>query len=260
VYAHNQPGARTQLWSQLAQFPFPEANWIVAGDFNMRESEEDRSPYYLEKAMGTREQASWNNFALSLGISDTFHHDNFRRINNKSYTWIRSTPSPKWSQLDRFYVNSTIQECGGKQGIWQHMAHLLDHAAIFLQISLHPTNHGPGPIHFNISLLKQQTTKDAIMEAWANVEKESSMESKGEQVAKALQAMMQESTRITRQGKQACKRTYQAQFKEVREEEERLASDGNNLQAWEKLNQAQEKLEEVCMDKIERKKNHMGAI
>lgn len=39
----------------LLNFSFPNAHWIVVGDFNMTENAEDRSPGYAAKAMGNRE-------------------------------------------------------------------------------------------------------------------------------------------------------------------------------------------------------------
>lgn len=113
IYAPNHTAARAQFWTRLRFQHLPLADWIVAGDFNMTESDEDRSPNYLESAMGQREQSTWNSFALSLGISDTFYVDDFRKIGSKRHTWSKQKPIPKWSRLDRFYVNSTIQALGG---------------------------------------------------------------------------------------------------------------------------------------------------
>jgi endonuclease/exonuclease/phosphatase family metal-dependent hydrolase len=121
---------------KLAQYQFPAANWIVGGDFNMTESQDDRSPDYFETAMGRREQDAWTAFALSLGIGDVYYMDEFRRIGIKRHTWSRQKPNPQWSRLDRFYVNPALQELGGRHSIWQTMIHLSDHVGIFLQITL----------------------------------------------------------------------------------------------------------------------------
>lgn len=71
---------------------------------------------------------------------------------------------------------------------------------------------------------------------------------------------MTENIRITRAEKKAGKMTYQDQFTKVRDAEARLALDWNDLQAWDNLNIAQEKLEEVRMEKLEKQKNRAGAI
>jgi len=70
---------------------------------------------------------------------------------------------------------------------------------------------------------------------------------------------MQENIHIIRESRRRGRQIYQTQFVKVRAEE-MLAQDWNDLQAWEKLNQAQEKLEEVRIDKIEQKKNKMEAL
>jgi hypothetical protein len=113
IYAYNHTAARAQLWRELANYTFPPTHWIVAGDFNMTEVEEDRSESYLENAMGNREQDAWNQFALSLGLGDTYYMDEFRKVGNKRFTWSRQRPNLQWSCLDRFYVNPDLQELGG---------------------------------------------------------------------------------------------------------------------------------------------------
>lgn len=49
-------------------------------------------------------------------------------------------------------------------------------------------------------------------------------------MAKALEALMTEYVRLTRLAKKAGRATYQAQFAEVREAEENLVRDWNDLQ------------------------------
>lgn len=210
--------------------------------------------------MGSREQSAWNEFAISLGISDVFHIDDFRRISTKQYTWIRENPTPKWSKIDRFYITAKLQECGGTQGIWQQLAHLSDHSATFLSLNLSQHRASPGPPHFDTGLLRNKDFKEAHLRACAEAFAEQEGQSRSIQVAKALEALMQENVRISRQRKKIGRATYQAQFHEVREAEELIARDWNDLSAWERLNLAQEKLEEVRMEKIERKKNYAGAL
>ena len=94
VYAQNQTGKRARLWQRLSEYQFAEAHWIISGDFNMTEFEEDRSPNYLEKAMGNREQTAWSSLALHLGVNDVFYTDDFRKIGMKRATWSKQWPIP----------------------------------------------------------------------------------------------------------------------------------------------------------------------
>jgi exonuclease III len=108
IYAYNHTAARVQLWTRLANYDFPPAHWIVEGDFNMIEVEDDCSDNYLETAMGNKEQDAWNLFALSLGIGDSIYMDEFRKVGNKRFSWSRQRPTPQWSRLDYFYVNPDL--------------------------------------------------------------------------------------------------------------------------------------------------------
>lgn len=252
IYAQNLTAARAQLWSCLSHYPFPEANWIVGGDFNMTETDDDRSADYLEKAMGQQEQGAWSNFALALGVNDCFSLDDFRILGPKRHTWAKQNPVPKWSRLDRFYVNHTLQDKGGRTGIWPHLFHISDHAAIFLQINFGSNRVHQGPTHFNSALLKKEDTKEALIQAWDSKVQNHLEDTKAEQTVQGLKALMQENVRITRQEKKAGRAMYQSQFSEVKEAEAKLKTDWYDLDAWAQLNSAQQNLEEVRMDKLER--------
>jgi exonuclease III len=102
----------------------------------MTEQTEDRSPGYTGKAMGGAEEVAWNHYCLALGFNDVIHLDEFKKIGPKDYTWSRERPNPIWSRLDRFYITPDIQQAGGRHGIWPTVAHLSDHAPIFLQLNL----------------------------------------------------------------------------------------------------------------------------
>lgn len=58
IYAPNDTGARVRFWSKLADFPFPSAEWIVGGDFNMTELPEDRSDGFHARCVGRREEGA----------------------------------------------------------------------------------------------------------------------------------------------------------------------------------------------------------
>lgn len=129
VYAPNETGPRARFWESLADAQLPEADWLVAGDFNMTEDAEDRSVGYHHRNVGRRETAAWGRFTLQLGIHDIYYADEYRKLGNKRHTWRRERPQPTWSRLDRFYTNANLRRRGGKHGTWTHLSHLSDHAA-----------------------------------------------------------------------------------------------------------------------------------
>lgn len=134
IYAQNHTAARETFWILLLHYDFPIAHWVMAGDFNMTENHEDRSPDYIGKTMGRREAQAWTRFTVHLSINDVYYADEFRRIGNKTYSWYRNKPTPIWSRLDRFYIDDLLQSCGGRHGIWPTVSNIFDHAAVFLQI------------------------------------------------------------------------------------------------------------------------------
>jgi hypothetical protein len=98
-----------------------------------------------------------------------------------------------------------------------------------------------------------------MLGAWNKAVQANSTQSKGEQVVQGLKALRGENIKITTRLRKADRAVYQAQYSGVREVEARLERDWNDLQAWEQLNEAQSKLEEIRMDKLERKKMQTGA-
>lgn len=140
------------------------------------------------------------------------------------------------------------------------MVHLSDHLAAFLHINFSRRKRQPPILHFNSALLKKDGTKDLLTQAWATSIQDNSDKSKSDEVALALKALMDTNIRITRQEKKAGRAVYQSQFSEVRAAEAILAQDWHDLDASDKLNVAQQNLEEVRMDKFERQKNRSGAL
>lgn len=234
IYAPNKTSSRSRFWISLLNFNFPDAHWIVAGDFNMTENEDDRSPDYAAKAMGARESQAWTRFALRLGINDVFYLDEFRRIGTKRHTWCRDKPTSIWSRLDRFYIDGLIQSHGGRHGIWPTMNHISDHAAAFLSITL-TKPRTKGHIPFNNALLKDQHSLSTLTDCW----KQATAEQPGsstEKVVNALTAIKHHSDKLTRQQKKEGRATYEAQFAEIRAAEMALRADWNDLDAWSRLN------------------------
>ena len=89
VYAPYETKPRARFWEALTEAHLPEADWLVAGDFNITEVAEDRSVGYHNRNVGRRETAAWGRFTLHLGIHDVFYSDEYRRLGSKRHTWRR---------------------------------------------------------------------------------------------------------------------------------------------------------------------------
>lgn len=79
----------------------------------------DRSTGFNIPSMGQREQATWTNFTMHLGILDTFHMDASRQIGTKRFTWKNQNRTPNWSRIDRFYTSYELHE---QEEITWHLA------------------------------------------------------------------------------------------------------------------------------------------
>lgn len=242
----------------MAAYPLPEAQWIVAGDFNMTEASEDRSSDYHARSLGRREEAAWSRFTLKLGIHDVYYSDEFRKIGTKYHTWRRERPVPTWSRLDRFYVTSDIRSRGGRHGIWSTIYHLSDHAGIFLQIPLQQSRRPHRP-RFNRSLTSLESAHERFTMAWTSAMKEPGEYSKATRIVTAFEHFRRVSESISKEQKRAFRDSYDLQFKEINEAESALGENWHDLDAWQKLNSAQESLEAIRQLKLERRQNSLSA-
>jgi len=253
IYAQNHTATRAKFWITLSNYNFPEAHWVVAGDFNMTKNEEDRSPRYIGKAMGVRELQAWTQFAIHLGINDAYYANEFCKIGSKQHTWCREKPLPIWSRLDRFYVDGYLQALGGRHGIWPTLSHISDHAATFLQITLDQIR-SRGNIPFNNALLKNPSSHNKLIECWKRRIADPTIPDKTKRLIATLADIKKGSDRITTRQKKEGRQAYEAQFLEVREAESALERNWYDLEAWDRLNLAQQNLEEVRMERLDRKR------
>jgi exonuclease III len=106
VYGFSEPGPRAMLWNHLAQTELPEANWILAGDFNNIEQASDKQGGAPNTNISSRELEAWNRLLLRLGCRDAHHIGSFVRKSNKAFTWSngRTDDSLIQSRIDRFYI------------------------------------------------------------------------------------------------------------------------------------------------------------
>jgi hypothetical protein len=214
VYAPNNTGTRARFWNSLAEFAYPEADWIVARDFNMTELSEDQSQDYNARNMGHMEEAAWARLTLRLGIQDVFHSNEYRRIGSKQHTWRREKPQPTWSRIDCFYTSTDLRIKGGHHRIWPTMAHVSNHTPIFLQIPFQKQKR-PKHIAFNKALTHDNDTTLRFERAWELAMNHDAEVSKGVRVSTALENILRVSESLSKERKREAKEIYISQFREV---------------------------------------------
>lgn len=129
VYGFSHTGPRAMMWNHLAQAPLPEAQWVVAGDFNNIESIADKQGGSNKMSISQRELEAWNRMLIRFGVRDTFHIDNYQRKNNKAFTWCNGHQGDTMIQtrIDRIYVSYFLEQQGGYSEILPTIPDIFDH-------------------------------------------------------------------------------------------------------------------------------------
>lgn len=188
----------------------------------------DRSTGFNIPSMGQREQATWTNFTMHLGILDTFHMDASRQIGTKRFTWKNQNRTPNWSRIDRFYTSYELHEQEEIHGIWPQIAYISDHSAAFLSVHFAGKKR-PQKAHFDRrhdAKAKEKFTK-ACKDAMNNTD----LKTPGEWIAMALQQIRRVSITLKKERKRQGRTLYTSQFLAIEEVERRLKRDCTDLEA-----------------------------
>lgn len=79
VYGFSHTGPIAMMWNHMAHTPLPEANWVIAGDFNNIESVNDKQGISTKTSISNRELKTWNKSLLHLGVRDAFQSGSFHK-------------------------------------------------------------------------------------------------------------------------------------------------------------------------------------
>lgn len=254
IYAYNFTGSRARLWNKIRQFNLPEANWILAGDFNMIEQLSDKQGGNRSTGRGQAECTAWNALTIQLELYDTFLSDEFRITSAKKFTWEnrRRNTDMICSRIDRFYVNTYLRSIGGITGIWPSMPHISDHALVFLQLhkrGFKISRHTP----FNRRMMLNREEKTLLLTAWKKAMVENAGRSFQSKTIEALKAVKACSDSFTKQLKQDIRDKFQQQYEEVIEAEIDLQENWGSVEARDTLNAAQIELHIIRQMKMEMK-------
>lgn len=155
------------LWNHLAQAPLPEAEWVLARDFNNIESLQDKQGGSNKTSIGNREMESWNRLLVRLGVRDAFNIGAFRRNSTKAFTWTNAHNDETMvqSRIDRIYVPPLLAAVGGSTEILPEIPDVSDHSGMIM----HFNNSGPRKCRqpfFNKGLLKHPESRAALLSTW----------------------------------------------------------------------------------------------
>ena len=115
IYGFSHTGPRAMMWAHLTQTQLPEAQWVLAGDFNNIESINDKQGGSTKTNISNKELEAWNKLLLKLGVRDTFHMGTYHRKNQKAYTWSNYHEDETMIQtrIDRIYLPYQLEQRGG---------------------------------------------------------------------------------------------------------------------------------------------------
>ena len=240
------------LWSHLARAELPEAEWIIAEDFNNIEDPRDKQGGSNKTSMSTRELEAWTNLLTRLGVGDAFNIGAFSRKTTKAFTWsnARMDNTMIQSRIHMFYVPGPVEIIGGTTRILPLIPDLSDHAGVLLHFNNEGRVKARQP-NFNKGLLLNEESKAALLATWREVMTDPTLSSWNQKIVMANKAMRQKSVELTRAQKKKWKAAYLAQFDDIIEAEEELQRNWGSQEARDKLSDAQAILHEVCQQKFQ---------
>jgi hypothetical protein len=80
IYPQNFSRLRARLWQTIKNHPLPNANWVLARDFNIIESLDDKLGRSDTTNHCHNEVQRWNEQLVHLQLQDTYHLDEFRNL------------------------------------------------------------------------------------------------------------------------------------------------------------------------------------
>ena len=251
VYGFSHTGPRAMLWNHLANTPLPEAQWILAGDFNNIEHPRDIQGGSGAVNINTRELEVWTQLLTRLGVQDAFNLGTFYRRSEKAFTWTNAhnDESMIQSRIDRIYIPASVERIGGTTEILPTIQDILDHAGYVV----HFNDEGKQRFRahpFNKGLLKNPDLKVALLHTWKAAIHDESFFTWNQKMVAANQAIRTMSMELTKAHKQHWKATYLAQFEDIVAAEDELQRNWGSREARNRLSDAQAALHEVRQQKF----------
>lgn len=252
IYGFSHTGPRATLWNHLAQAELPEAEWVLAGDFNNIEHPRDKQGGSSKTCINTRELEAWNRLLTRLELRDAHNLGAFFRKSTKNFTWTNAhnDESMIQSRIDRIYVPPSIEDIGGATEILPALPDISDHSGVLLHFNKEKKQKSKAP-PFNKGLLTNGENKAALLATWKGIMADPTLTSWNQKMVAANRAIRTQSTAITKAQRQKWKDTYLAQFEGIVEAEDELQRNWGSREARNRLSDAQAALHEVRLQKFQ---------
>ena len=231
IYGFSHTRSRAMMWAHLAQTQLPEAQWVLAGDFNNIESAQDKQGGSKKTSISNRELEAWNKLLIKLGVRDAYHIGTYHRKNSKAFTWsnFHDDDTMIQTRINRIYITPYLEQKGGTTEILPTIPDISDHAGMVLHTK-NSLKKKPRTHTFNKGLLHQEENKAALLRTWKEV-MSSNLESWNLKMVAATQAIRQKSEELTKQQRQLWRDTYQSLFEDIITTEDELQHNWGSKEA-----------------------------
>jgi endonuclease/exonuclease/phosphatase family metal-dependent hydrolase len=120
--------------------------------------------------MHRREATTWHHLTLQLGLTDAWKLDSFRRMSKKEFTFDngRKGQGAAVSRIDKFLVSQELDSRGGRIEAAPSIRSISDHSPLVLTIWGRLAAPPKSSTFFDTTLLTEEATRSALLEAWAS--------------------------------------------------------------------------------------------
>jgi hypothetical protein len=205
TYAPCTSRDRAPLWKKISEVETFADHTILGGDFNHLEEKTGRGGIG-ERRLHKKEATTWHNLTLQYGLIDAWKLDSFRKMTKKAYTFDngRTRVGSTVSRIDKILVSQELEARGGRIESAPSMRSIFDHSPLILTIWGH-SPAPPTPTHFfDLSLLKEEESRAALLAAWEGIEPQPSHDHEWSSwLGAAMDRMLRCSTRLTKEKRKA---------------------------------------------------------
>ncbi|EFJ25289.1 hypothetical protein SELMODRAFT_414135 [Selaginella moellendorffii] len=140
-------------------------DWILAGDFNFVDHEEDKRGGIIQDRRTRVERLAWNSFLLEIATCDTYEIPGFV-THEPRFTWQEHQHRGIQCRLDRFYVTMDLCMQGGKLDIDNTYTDFSDHHPIRLTLPFRISRGPRKPVAIPKKFFEEQTNNNWAHEQW----------------------------------------------------------------------------------------------
>jgi hypothetical protein len=168
---------RAPIWKKISEVNLSTEHIILRGDFNHFEEEKNKGQAG-ERRMHRREAATWHHLTLQHGLIDAWTLDSFRKMSKKEYMFDngRKGQGSAVSRIDKFFVSQELASRGGRIEAAPSIRKISDHSPLVMTVCGRPSAPPKIATYFDITLLKEEECRGALLEAWEGTQAPSNLD------------------------------------------------------------------------------------